>query len=93
MALADDILGAGHRVAGREARAGITHNNKVSRVTTPKLLPPPPLRAQNRSAFMQLFAMRTAPSAGNDFGLQQIGGGGAVILRKTAEPADLREAI
>ena len=35
----------------------------VSRVTTPRLLPPPPLRPQNSSGFVHAFAMRTAPSA------------------------------
>ena len=35
----------------------------VSRVTTPKLPPPPPLIAQNRSGFVQALAILTAPSA------------------------------
>ena len=35
----------------------------VSRVTTPKLPPPPPLSAQNKSGLVQALATFTAPSA------------------------------
>ena len=35
----------------------------VRRVITPKLPPPPPFSAQNRSGLVQALAMRTAPSA------------------------------
>ena len=43
--------------------SGSSRVRHVSRVTTPKLLPPPPLRAQNKSALVQVLAMRAVPSA------------------------------
>ena len=35
----------------------------VRRVITPKVPPPPPFKAQNRSGFVHALAMRTSPSA------------------------------
>jgi len=43
--------------------AGRSWVRNVSRVTTPRLPPPPPLIAQNRSGLVQRLAIRTAPSA------------------------------
>ena len=43
--------------------SGSACTRSVSRVTTPKLPPPPPLSAQKRSGFVQALARRTWPSA------------------------------
>jgi hypothetical protein len=45
------------------ARSASSWVLSVSRVTTPKLPPPPPFSAQSRSGLVQALAMRTAPSA------------------------------
>ena len=42
---------------------GNSRVRSVSRVTMPKLPPPPPFKAQNRSGLVQALAMRTVPSA------------------------------
>jgi len=43
--------------------SGSSWVRKVSRVTTPRLPPPPPFKPQNKSALVQALATRTAPSA------------------------------
>ncbi len=43
--------------------SGSACTRKVSRVTMPRLPPPPPFRPQNSSGSLQALAMRTAPSA------------------------------
>jgi hypothetical protein len=44
-------------------KPGNTWVRRVRRVTTPKVPPPPPLRAQNSSRLRTGLAIRTAPSA------------------------------
>src|SRR5262249_9574492 len=53
--------GLGGRAA--PSQAGSAWVRSVSRVTTRKVPPPPPLSAQNRSGFWAALAVRTAPSA------------------------------
>src|SRR6516162_8989272 len=43
--------------------AGSSRVRSVTRVTTPRLPPPPPFRPQKRSGFVQALAMRATPSA------------------------------
>src|SRR5215468_3557223 len=50
-----------HRARCEPAGSGWVRS--VSRVTTPKVPPPPPLSAQNRSGLRAALAIRTAPSA------------------------------
>ena len=61
----------------------------VSRVTTPKLPPPPPLSAQNSSGCVQALAIRTAPSAVTTSASSRLAAASAVGLRKAAEAAAL----
>src|SRR5215468_12628321 len=49
-----------HRARCEPAGSGWVRS--VSRVTTPKVPPPPPLSAQNRSGLLAALAVRTAPS-------------------------------
>lgn len=58
---------------------------------TPKLPPPPPLSAQNRSGSLQALTTRILPGR-HDFGFEQAGRGHAVVLREAAEAAAADES-
>ena len=45
------------------ASSGRSRTRRVNLLTAPKVPPPPPFRAQNRSELVQEFAIRTLPSA------------------------------
>ena len=64
----------------------------VRRVTTPRLPPPPPFSAQNRSGLVQALAMRTSPSAVTTSASSRPAAADAVALGEAAEAAALDQA-
>ena len=56
-----------------------------------ELPPPPPLSAQNKSGFVQAFAMRTLPSAVTISASDEAGGRHAVAFGEAAEAAALNQ--
>ena len=63
----------------------------VRRVTTPKVPPPPPRSAKNRSGSRHRFTTARAAVRGDHLGLEQVGRAGAECLGKAAEAAALHE--
>ena len=77
---------------GRAENSGSACVRSVSRVTTPRLPPPPPFNPQNRSGLVQALAMRTAPSAVTISASSRLAAASAVVLREAAEAAALDQA-
>ncbi len=64
---------------------------KVSRVTTPRLPPPPPFNPQNRSELVQALAIRTSPSAVTTSASSRPAAAKTKALGEAAEAAALNE--